>query len=203
MTYNLKTKRTIFYYILSFLGIMGVSIVFHEMVDYLLERYSFVFGLFSSSFQSSGLESVRLELAINAWYQFLENPFWGYGACSSEHFGLYYTAKTSNHLGLLNILGEFGIIGTSVLGLLFYIAVKKTLKANKILRIVENEDRNLGYLFLSFMIFNLAQGFFRDPRLINIIIFMIAFSSCINQLWKEKIIKNRVDVSFKSVTNLC
>ena len=175
--------------------VLAISTFTSDALSALFERYflaSEFFGLTGAGSAYTGLEGGRFSTMSIAFDEFVEKPFWGWGAnFSPGRIGNPYVG-TGNHLGHLNLIAKFGVVG-GILNLLFFlIASFHFYKCLNYLKKIRSAYAKLGYLILALVIFFILQGFFKTVFLTNTSAYLIAFYLAARKLHRNKVLQKRL-----------
>ena len=124
-----------------------------------------LFGVKKAGVLMGGLETGRYALVKYAFEDWLQRPFFGWGATAV--IGTAGFHGTSNHLGWLNLAGRYGLIGLALYFLLLRNYFGELFVSNRYLRKRGEKYVNLGYLIFVTVIAELLTGFSRQIYLIN------------------------------------
>jgi hypothetical protein len=152
-----------------FAGVSFLYSIFAGMPSILLElqeRFFLASGLLGNTRaagEMSGLETVRMSLTTLAFNEFLQKPVFGWG--SAAIMGARW--GTSNHLGYLNILGKFGVVGFALHIILLYLIISRLARSIKYLKMRGDPSSFLGYCLIGMLAADLISGFFRGIFIID------------------------------------
>jgi len=172
-------RKTIFKWIIPALIILTFVIFFVVLTDKgsnilnLFDRLIFASRLFGgeeSRYAVTGAESNRVAGIYFALQDIFEKPLMGWG--SSFSVGAY--SSTGNHLGWLNIIGKYGLVGGTFIILFLIKYLRMLFKLLKYLKF-EFFEKYLGYYILAIYPALILSGLFRMVSPIEIAPLAISF----------------------------
>ncbi|NQT81291.1 MAG: hypothetical protein HQ555_12975 [Candidatus Aminicenantes bacterium] len=175
---RIKIKYLVLLGIFFLIIITMFPYVSEKLLD-LSDRMTLGIGLFGYSKSNTvltGLETGRLETALNAFYEFLERPVFGWGGG-----GRGKISNTSNHVYYINLLGRWGIVGFSLYLSLYLIIISKALKSLKVAKNLNSSIYGLGIALLGIFLLVIIKGFFAEGNILFSGGLLIAYCNSVNQ----------------------
>jgi len=158
-------RKTIFKWIIPALIILTFVIFFVVLTDKgsnilnLFDRLIFASRLFGgeeSRYAVTGAESNRVMSAYFALQDIFEKPLMGWGSS----FSVGASSDSGNHLGWLNIIGKYGLVGGTFIILFLIKYLRMLFKSLKYLKF-EFFEKYLGYYILATYSTLILSGLFR------------------------------------------
>jgi len=182
---NQKIKLIlIIFQLLFFIFLMVLPFQMTYLTE-LIDRFFLSIGLFGfgrASLLVTGLELGRLDSAAIAINDFLQKPFFGWGAYQIGKIG-----NTGNHLFYLNFLGYWGFIGFSLFVLIYIKIIKTMIICLNFIKSIDIYDYNLGITLVSLFTLDIVRGFFAASGFYFSGGLIVAYVSIIYKKYKGKV----------------
>ena len=160
----------VFILIILFIDLFAI-----QYFDAISERFMKAFGVFNKSGgNAGGLETGRIDGIYTAYYDFIQKPILGHGS----GFRTLNINGTGNHLGYLNNLVNYGIIGSLLSITVLFLVIKQFFKISHYVlsKLFDSSYIILFNYMIAFLFVEIFSGFFRAIDLINVSVFFVSFS---------------------------
>jgi hypothetical protein len=176
-----------------FLRVAGVTVfvvvglaVSSSQISELVQRFYLATGLVGNDQAANlmgGMETERVITAENTYSEFLQKPVLGWG--SGKMLGLVWNGSTGNHLGYLDILGHYGIIGFALMIAVLWIALSRLRQCMRYLGVRQERDVYLAYCLVGILGVSLVSEFFTVINMIEAVVPLLAMYLAVNEIRKN------------------